>query len=526
MHFTWIITVAAAVATASLVSAAPAPAPPCTKKQVSYGTGVEIPSITTATATNSAEPTQTQQCKLVVPKKVVDTIAATVDDHLPIVSTSPARIVRSSTKSRYTAPDAFVAPQCKVIQVQMVARHGTRNPSNGDTSKLIAFQTSIKKTLAQSPPTNAAFAFLNTFQVPASAEQAGLLTTQGVKDHEYLATFFKQNYPSLVSQPSLISWQATNVSRALASGEAFINKLFETSSDKTAAIAFLQSATVPQSIDADLRPYDACKNYIAASDAATSAAPEKVWSKAKFPAVATKIAQLIGTTATLSVDDVSQMFNLCAFENALQGVTSQFCTLFTDADLSLYDFFQDLKNNANEGYPLPINEKLACSLFTTLDANMAKAASDDSCTAPKSVFKFAHEETILPVLTTLGLFRDEIPLAPTMTLDQVAARKLRFSDVASFAGNVIFELQDCGSAGKKDLKVRVLVNQKPVVVPGCDAEACPLEKFRGALKGKIGCDFDGELCANDIGSVGGSAKFKKLEDVPIEQVLDAIKKSA
>ncbi|KAJ3100142.1 PHOsphatase [Phlyctochytrium planicorne] len=484
-----------------------------------------LATVTAAPAPASVcRPKSSSKCpkKLQSPKKILDTTPAIVDDHLVIVSKNPKRSIKASTKSRYVPPKTFNQPECKVIQVQMVARHGTRNPTGGDVKKFKELQKSLKAAL---PSSNPKFPFLTTFQVPADDTTAGLLTTQGVKDHQFLAKFIQKTYPFLVKDTSSITWQATNVSRALASGESFIKELLKDKKDRTAAISFLQSATVPQAIDADLRPFDACQNYINASETAKADPPEKAFSKSQFPAIATRLSQALETTTPLTIDDVASMFNMCAFQNTLQGDQSQFCSLFTDAELAQFDFFQDLKNNADEGYPLAINEKLACSLLTTIDNNM-KLASDDKCGSPKAVFKFAHEETVLPILTTLGLFKDEIPLSPKMTPDQIASRKLKFADVSPFAGNIIFELQDCGSSKKKDLKVRVLVGQREVVVPGCKSATCPIKEFRSALEGKIGCDFDKDVCGNKVGSVGGSATFKTLEEIPFDQVLNAVTASA
>ncbi|KAJ3206985.1 PHOsphatase [Dinochytrium kinnereticum] len=496
---------------AVICSKKPHPQPPSASSATVTGTAISIVPLPTVGPT--------PQCKLTLPKQVLNATIALIDDHLPILVSNPVKDIRLSTKSRYPIPaDAPAKPVCEVVQVQMVARHGTRNPSNGDVTKQIALQKKLSKTV----PTNPKFAFLSTFDPPATLETASLLSLQGAKDHQLLSKRIKAAYPNLVSDPTLISWQASNVSRAIASGNYFIDSLFDSNKVKEEAKAFLAAAVVPQAIDADLRPYDACANYINASEAATAAAPEKVFARARFPPIAVRVSELVGIPG-LTYDDVTTLFNLCSFDIGLQGKVDGFCSMFTDEEFALYDFQADLKNNADEGYDLTINEKLACSLFTTLSNNM-DSIIDKSCAAPKAVFRFAHEETILPIITGLGLFRDSYPLTPTSTEAEIANRKFKFSKMSPMAGNIIFELLKCSETG---YRVRVLVNEVPVLLPGCSEEACPIETFKGVvMKGKVGCDFDGEVCGNTYASVGSSATFKALAEMPIGLVLDAVQRSA
>ncbi|KAI8833355.1 histidine phosphatase superfamily [Chytridium lagenaria] len=382
----------------------------------------------------------------------------------------------------------------------MVARHGTRNPSNGDVTKQIA----LKSKLSKIPLKNTTYAFLGTFQPPATVETASYLSLQGVKDNTDLASRIKSNYPTLISNPSLIYWQSTNVSRTIASSHAFIESLFSSKKTQDAAKQFLAATVVPTAIDADLRPYDACAAYINA-----------IWSKAQFGPIATRISNLVGTT--LTIDDITTLFNLCSFEVVLEGKTDNFCSLFTESELALYDYQQDLKN-VNEGYALPLNEVLACSFYTSL-INTIDAKISGQCDAPTASFKFAHEETILPVITALGLNRDAYALTPTTPLSSILTRQFRLSTLGAMGANVMFELLKCGDG----YSVRVLVNEVVVDVPGC-GEVCGVDRFKEVLGDLVGCDFDGGVCGNTFMSVGAAGTFKRLKDMPFEDVMAAIER--
>ncbi|KAJ3023555.1 PHOsphatase [Thoreauomyces humboldtii] len=451
-----------------------------------------------------------------------------VDRHLPLIG-SPARgqDLALGTKSRYNIPaNSTKVPtlsarskcsvprtsvpvatesrsQCKVIQVQLIARHGTRNPTAGNLKKQKALQADLR-----AAPLKQKYAFLANGTAICSDDMAGMLTTQGFFDHVLLAQRLKARYPTVLSDASKFSWQATNVSRAIASGESFQQGLLSNRTDRAAASSQIRQSVLPEHQDADLRPFDSC-NAFANGTAVLKAQPQAddAFKSVTFPAIRERLAEEIGF-ANLTQSHVEQMFSICSFENTLQGKNSGFCSLFDSTELVLDDFATDLNFWTYRGYGFPINEQLACSLLTTVSDNMAKVVNGSS-DAFAGVFKFAHAETIAPIISTLGLFKDPSPgLFPNMTDAQQAARLYKARDFVPFAGNVLFELRDCGTgdAQADRYTVRILSDERAVTLPGC-TEHCPLTKFQSLLKGKIGCDFDGAVCGNKKPTVGGSATF-------------------
>ncbi|KAJ3339149.1 PHOsphatase [Gonapodya sp. JEL0774] len=405
----------------------------------------------------------------------------------------------------------------------MLARHGSRNPTNGDVKTHIALQ----QKLAASPPTNPNFGWLANISIPSSSTNQGLLTLQGANDHAGLANRIKTNYPvNLFASVNLTSWKSTNSSRVISSGDSFADSLYsDRPGDAAIAKSHMRDAIAPQTLDAELRPFDACAAYANASNIAkANNLQDQVYAAATFPPIAQRIGSLIG--ANITVTDVTALFSLCSFENTLQGKTDGICSLFTDDELAAYDFQQDLGNDVNEMYALEINNVLTCSLITTFVQNMESMinASTYGCnsTAPTAVFRFAHEETVAPLLVALGLFDREV-LNPNFTAAQIANRKLRYSAASPFAANVIFELQNCGM-GPADYVVRVLHNEVPIVVPGCTITDCPFEIFKTVLSDKVGCDFDGKVCGNANGTVGTAATYKNLGDAPVSLLVAAAAK--
>ncbi|KAI9350560.1 histidine phosphatase superfamily [Zopfochytrium polystomum] len=435
-------------------------------------------------------------------------VAAGVDAHLSIISTSPVRQMAASSKSRYPIPAAAAAPPASCAVKQLC------KPSSPQTRPQRRNSPSSRTSQSPSPP----------------GANAGLLTAQGVADHAGLARRLSASYSPLLADVATTSWQATNVSRALASGDSFADALYSGNPALGAAAkAAMRAAVVPATLDADLRPFDACAAYVNASAAAKAATPTLDASLAAkfFPTVAARLTAALGLTGAgaLTADDVLALFSLCAFDNTLRGggdAAGSVCGVFTDAELALYDLQQDLGSDVTLGYGLGLNAVLGCSLVSTffshMDAAVAAATGAGGtggcgAAAKTAVLRFAHEETVMPVVTLLGLFGGAALGydAGAATIDAVVAaaagRPLRVAMVLV--------------ARRRRGGVRVLVNEVPVVVPGCAAELCGLEELRGVLtaQGKLGCDFDGKVCGNGAaGTVGTAATFRTVADVPIDRV--------
>ncbi|KAJ3115102.1 PHOsphatase [Physocladia obscura] len=483
---------------------------------------IQIALVTTAIA---AQSTVTNPV-VVIQNQTFPLDPPSVDTHLPTTD-SVASLIEIGTKSRYPIPNFVNASSnCTVIQVQMVARHGTRNPTSGNLATMTTFQTQM----AAKNITSAQYAFLSNFSLPSTFANAGILSGQGQHDHVNLAKRVAARFPRLVADSRRISWQATNVSRAIASGQAFISGLFgDNCGAAEAAVISLFNAVVPRTLDADLRAFDSCTTYLNEAAAQKNLTqPDDVFNAVNYLAIAKRIARLVGVQS-LTLAQVKTMFDLCSFDNTLQGLQSRFCGLFTAAELSTADFSNDLSFNFIKGYAVAIDGMLACSLLTTWNKNIDMMLANAS-TSPTAVFKFAHAETIVPIITTLGLFQNVIPLSPGMTPEQIVNRTFRSARFSPFAANVMIELLDCGDSdidnGTEGKFVRVSSDEIPIVVPGCPAIICPLDTFRNVLSDKIGCDFDKAVCGNFIPTIGGAATFPNTAQTPLANIIAALNSPA
>lgn len=97
-------------------------------------------------------------------------------------------------------------------------------------------------------------------------------------------------------------------------------------------------------------------------------------------------------------------------------------------------------------------------------------------------WRFAHDSTILPFATLLGLFKDKAPL----TSDHIdPQRQFRTSKMIPFAANAVLALYEC-PAQDVQWRIKLLWNEHEMVIPGCEhddpeqALYCDYTRFRRA----------------------------------------------
>ncbi|KAF9546201.1 PHOsphatase [Mortierella hygrophila] len=205
-----------------------------------------------------------------------------------------------------------------------------------------------------------------------------------------------------------------------------------------------------------------------------------------------------------------------------------------------YEIAGDLDDYYSHGPGVPFNRHLGCKLGTSMmeavelaltegetggrvpkpkeDNNPGTLGSDDDDGEPgvyRALLKFGHSETILFFSSFLGLYNQKgIPLTADMTSKQYAEREFRTSKVSPFAANMAFEVYrpiadtrkprrrlDAEAASPADSNtksaprglIRLLVNEVPMVLPGCGGEYfCEWPTFKKVLqRAGTGCDFDG-----------------------------------
>ncbi|KAJ3214757.1 PHOsphatase [Clydaea vesicula] len=398
------------------------------------------------------------------------------------------------SKRFYPAPavNPKIDNQCKLLQVQLVSRHGTRNPT--DVEEYINLQKFIGDHEGLDD-------FLKNWHSPFDPKMEGELLLQGKIEMMQLAQRALLRYAGIID-PNSTEVQSTYKSRVINSAKYFTEAAFG------AAAKDIPIKIGDKNRDIELRFFDSCQDYLDLHSNGSSIAEVN-----KFIELSSnRLKQSILNSAklkNLTDEHISSLYTLCAYQFNFDPLNSKddgFCKYLSMDNLKDLEYINDLETYYEYGYGyVEIHRKMTCALITSIVNNIKSSIKSGF---PKSVLKFGHGETITPLLVALGLYKDSFPLTAS-TRDN--NRKFIISTVAPFGSNVWIELYKCGTEDDlmllekdskvfppqvyTDYKIRIMHNEVPVTLKGCGNSFCSLDKFFSLVEDLVGCDFD-KVCSN------------------------------
>ncbi|XP_036449571.1 multiple inositol polyphosphate phosphatase 1-like [Colossoma macropomum] len=214
----------------------------------------------------------------------------------------------------------------------------------------------------------------------------------------------------------------------------------------------------------------------------------------KMKRVQRELADLLQIPKTkITPDLVDAGFYLCAYEFTIHGLISPWCQLFVRPNAEIVEYASDLKLYYKRGYGHEINSQASCVLFQDLFKRLEKAANEFRPGQPVSevaTVQIGHAETLLPLMTLLGLFKDNIPLTADNYLSQ-NNRAFRGGKIMPFLGNLMAVLWKCSN----DFRLQLRVNEKPVQVPGLNDLSPLFENVKKQYQQILGCNQEA-ICKN------------------------------
>ncbi|KAM6916199.1 multiple inositol polyphosphate phosphatase 1-like [Xenentodon cancila] len=323
----------------------------------------------------------------------------------------------------------------------------------------------------------------------------GRLVQKGVHDLKHLAVRMSKLFPSLVSQEKLRGGLFKFIT---SSKHRCVNSTLSFKAGLTELWAIEDMEFEHAVNDALMRFFDKCTKFLEEVDKNPSAMTEleKFKQGSEMTRVQQKIADRLGVPYALITNDMTEAaFYFCAYEFAIKTVNSPWCRLFDEVDAQVMEYALDLKQFWKRGYGYDINSKSSCILFHDVFSRLDKAANENKLGQQVSeavTVQVGHAETLLPLLTLLGFFKDSETLTSTNYASQTQ-RSFRTSRMLPYAANLILVLYDCGGG---DLRLQPLLNEKPMTFPGLmeQEDSIPLyqrvrEHYRDLLHG---CDFETE----------------------------------
>ncbi|XP_078128696.1 multiple inositol polyphosphate phosphatase 1a [Sander vitreus] len=420
----------------------------------------------------------------------------------------PAIAKYFSTKGRYEEVNPYLiedilavnrsilqppSAQCREIHATAIIRHGTRYPTSKNVKKMQKLYELVKSRASGKE------SWLREIQTQwtmwYTEDMDGRLVQKGVNDHKHLAVRLSKLFPSLISEEKL---RGGFIKFITSSKHRCVNSTLSFKAGLTELWAITDKEFDHAVNDALMRFFDQCTRFVQEVDNNPSALSEvdKFKQGPEMKRVTQKIADRLRVPYNNITDDMAEAaFYLCAYEFAIKTVNSPWCWLFDVVDAQVMEYANDLKQFWKRAYGYDINSKSSCILFHDLFSRLNKAASENKSgqnVTEAVTVQVGHAETLLPLLTLLGFFKDSDALTST-NYDTQTQRSFRTSHMLPYAANLLLVLYDCGGG---DLRLQPLLNEKPVTFPGLtDQQASmPLYQdvkyhYRELLQG---CDFETE----------------------------------
>ncbi|KAJ0764496.1 putative phosphoric monoester hydrolase [Helianthus annuus] len=415
--------------------------------------------------------------------------------------------------------------QCSPIHLNLVARHGTRAPTKKRMRDLEILSVQLKSLMQNAKGKGSSLeklpSWLTGWSSPWKGKtKGGELIMHGEDEMYNLGIRIRERFQELFSDdyhPDVYQIRATQIPRASASAVAFGMGMFS-GRGKIGAGNHRAFAVLSESRASDimLRFHDCCQNY-------------KVHRKQQEPAVfklkepvLDEITRSLAARYELNftIKDTSTLWFLCKQEASLLDLTNQACGLFSNDEVNLLEWTDDLEMFILKGYGKSLNYRMGVPLLEDVISSMETAIkAKEEGYAPgsyeKARLRFAHAETLVPFSCLIGLFLDgsefdqiqkekplEYPLKPPQK------RTWRGSTVAPFAGNNALVLYSCPENNTSKYFVQVLHNEQPIPMAGCGGtDFCPFQIFKEKIAAahlKHSYDY---LCNASMEKQPGSKSF-------------------
>ncbi|XP_053609480.1 multiple inositol polyphosphate phosphatase 1-like isoform X2 [Plodia interpunctella] len=359
----------------------------------------------------------------------------------------------------------------------MLARHGARNPSEQNIREMknaLAMKSDILRYHAEGRGDlwDREIADLQEYRWSPDVDVTPyVLTNRGHRELNDLGDRINMTYFSLLKKLKEHHIRPTNEQRTIESARSFLNGLDD-------SLAYGIEAPLRKIKDVMLLPYLHCDLHTTEAWNGSKRISElqKYYETADYKEVLLSVQKRMGSNEPLTPTNVSGLYDLCRFHRStsLTG-TSPWCKLFTNRDLEVLEYIEDINSYYRSGYGFPYNGHLGRLVLSDL---LKKFQAEVYDSKPTFTAFFSHDSLIDMVYCALGLFHDEKSLKAKRRNPR---RKWRTSKNTPFAANIIVVLHECENMLEpRPYKVQFLVNEKPQRV--CVKKVCTWAEFQDKLK--------------------------------------------
>ncbi|XP_023080945.1 multiple inositol polyphosphate phosphatase 1 isoform X1 [Piliocolobus tephrosceles] len=364
---------------------------------------------------------------------------------------------------------------CTPVQLVALIRHGTRYPTAKQIRKLRQLHGLLQARGSRdggagSTRSRDLGAALADWPLWYADWMDGQLVEKGRQDMRQLALRLASLFPALFSRENYgrLRLITSSKHRCVDSGAAFLQGLWQHYHPGLPLpdVADMECGP-PRVNDKLMRFFDHCEKFLTEVEKNATALyhVEAFKTGPEMQNILKKVAATLQVPVNdLNADLIQVAFFTCSFDLAIKGVKSPWCDVFDIDDAKVLEYLNDLKQYWKRGYGYTINSRSSCTLFQDIFQHLDKAVEQKQRSQPISspvILQFGHAETLLPLLSLMGYFKDKEPLTAYNYKEQMH-RKFRSGHIVPYASNLIFVLYHCENAKtpKEQFRVQMLLNEK------------------------------------------------------------------
>ncbi|XP_048194715.1 multiple inositol polyphosphate phosphatase 1 isoform X1 [Perognathus longimembris pacificus] len=361
---------------------------------------------------------------------------------------------------------------CTPVQLVALIRHGTRYPTAKQIRKLRQLHGLLQTRRPGGGDGEAGGlgATLAAWPLGYADWMDGQLVEKGRQDMRRLALRLAALFPALFSRENYgrLRLVTSSKHRCVESGAAFLQGLWQHYHPGLPPPDVADMECGPPRInDKLMRFFDHCEKFLAQVERNATALyhVEAFKTGPEMQTILKKVSDTLQVPVNdLNADLIQVAFFTCSFDLAIKGIKSPWCDVFDVDDAKVLEYLNDLKQYWKRGYGYTINSRSSCTLFQDIFQHLDKAVEQKQRSQPVSspvILQFGHAETLLPLLSLMGYFKDKEPLTAYNYEEQVQ-RKFRSGHIVPYASNLIFVLYHCEDAKtpKEEFQVQMLLNEK------------------------------------------------------------------
>lgn len=398
------------------------------------------------------------------------------DDH-------PFPFFASKTAYSYvSAKQNFTQPNCKTLQLWLLSRHGTRHPGSATINNISNLNEYKNNLTNNSSLCKEDFEAIKTWIFNLTEKDGDKLNSQGINDLSSLGLRLQSLYEDIFDQPyNSITYSVLSSPKERSRDSAFY---------------FLKSAFNVNVTDVPLINSDDIKlNISKFKNINDDKEVKKFRCSIHMQEVIVRVSKTLGLDHNLTFNTIKTIYNSCRFERSLNlNSHPAWCAVFSQEDLDVLEYDEDLKYYYSNGYGDSHNERLGCPIVKDLMNNFKYKSQTQL--GPKGVFYFGHSSNVFSAIVRLGFARDTSPLLSS-NFNDMRDRKWKSSYLSPFAANVMAALYECHGENK----VTFFVNEVPMVVEKYGCILCPwtlIENLFDPIVSSPSCTFEENSLASRV----------------------------